>query len=537
MAGSLLLDRPNPVDKMGYFKPNYLTQSALVFKPWLLAQSRKGLLTVQISPIAALVLIAWLPFGLYAFQRFPHQRAVVICFIGAWMFLPQNSGFALPGIPDYTKMNATCYSVMLGTLLFAPTRLTQFKPGWLDIPIVCWCVAPLLSSLTNDLGLYDGVAATFDQIVTWGLPYFIGRIYLNNLNGAKELVMGIFIGGLIYVPLCIYEVRMSPQIHRLVYGFTARTGGWAQNIRYGGFRPVVFMDHGLAVGLWMMAVTIITVTLWRAKILKKFWGMPMSLITLIVIGTLIIVKSTGAYFYAAMGIMTMLLANRLKTAALLTAIILLTFLYLNAGVQGTFTGEQADKVVAFAARITNEERAQSLEFRFDNEEILGEHARTQPTFGWGGWGRNRVYNEDGEDITVTDSLWIITFGVNGAFGLFSLFTTMLLPVVGFFTLRYPARTWSNPKVAPAASLAVVVALYMFDCLFNSMVNPIFALGAGGLAGIVMGAPESLRSKPKLSPASTIPPHLLPPTAPVPAPALYAPPRPPLPPRRVLLPNK
>src|SRR5690606_33436719 len=39
------------------------------------------------------------------------------------------------------------------------------------------------------------------------------------------------------------------------------------------------------------------------------------------------------------------------------------------------------------------ERSQSLGFRFENEDRLLEHARQRLFFGWGGWGRNRVYNE------------------------------------------------------------------------------------------------------------------------------------------------
>jgi hypothetical protein len=127
---------------------------------------------------------------------------------------------------------------------------------------------------------------------------------------------------------------------------------------------------------------------------------------------------------------------------------------------------------------------QSLQFRFDNEEILGLKARQRIAFGWGGFSRNRVFNELGEDISVTDSMWIIAFGVYGVLGLISLTVSILLPVLAF-CVRYPARTWSNPAIAPAAALAVCVCLYMLDSVLNAMVNPIFMLAAGGLAGIAI----------------------------------------------------
>jgi hypothetical protein len=34
-------------------------------------------------------------------------------------------------------------------------------------------------------------------------------------------------------------------------------------------------------------------------------------------------------------------------------------------------------------------------------------------------------------------------------------------------------------------LAVIVTLYMFDCVLNAMTNPIFALASGGISGAVL----------------------------------------------------
>jgi hypothetical protein len=63
--------------------------------------------------------------------------------------------------------------------------------------------------------------------------------------------------------------------------------------------------------------------------------------------------------------------------------------------------------------------------------------------------------------------------------------SLLLPVVSFCLLRYPASTWSHRKVAPAAVLAVALALYVLDCILNAMINPVFALISGGISGLVL----------------------------------------------------
>ena len=88
-------------------------------------------------------------------------------------------------------------------------------------------------------------------MLEWGLPYFIGRIYLGNFKWMRELAIAIFIGGLVYVPLCIYEMKFSPILHMQVYGFAQNS--IAQQIRLGGWRPMVFLPHGIAVGLFMSA--------------------------------------------------------------------------------------------------------------------------------------------------------------------------------------------------------------------------------------------------------------------------------------------
>ena len=164
------------------------------------------------SPQALLVTLCWIPVVLYFFMRFPPQRAVIVSFIVAWLYLPVVN-IALPGIPDLSKMSATCYGVLLATLLFDAGRITSFKPGWLDLPMLIWCFCPFASSMANGLGAYDGFSAALDQTVTWGVPYFLGRIYLNNLAGVRQLAVGVFVGGLSYVPFCLIESRLSPQMH------------------------------------------------------------------------------------------------------------------------------------------------------------------------------------------------------------------------------------------------------------------------------------------------------------------------------------
>lgn len=443
------------------------------------------------STIAQLVMLAWLPIVLYLFNRFPAHKAVVIGFVVAWLFLPQKAGFALTGLPDYSRRSVTCYAILLATFIFDFGRFSKFKFGWLDLPMLIWCLCPLASSITNDLGLYDGFSQTLAQTMIWGVPYFLGRIYLNNLAGLRQLATTIFVCGLVYIPLCLYEIRMSPQMHIMVYGYFPHSFGQTQ--RLGGWRPQVFMEHGLELGMWMMAATLIGIWLWRAGTIRQVWGVPIEWLLIPLLITFVLIKSTGCYFLLALGLVVFFIAKQFRTSIPILIMIAFMIFYLaqNALTESYIT----DQIVATLNNIgLPEDRVASLVYRYNMEEMLVDKARQSIIFGWGGWGRNRVYDYNwyGQlvNISAVDSLWIIVFGINGLVGLSSVFLSFFVPVIGFIK-RYPASLWLNRQVAPAAVLAVVLILFMTDCLVNGMINPVFILACGGIAGLAAKEREKI----------------------------------------------
>ncbi len=440
------------------------------------------------SPLVSIVLYGWIPFVIYLFTRFSPQRAVVISFVGAVLFLPMAT-LPMPNpVPGFDKTAAACYSVLLATMIYSPARFSSFKFGWLDVPMLIWSVlCPIASQLENGLSPYS---PTLAQIMTWGLPYFLGRIYFNSLEGMRQLAIGIFAGGLIYMPFCFVENFTGPLLHLKVYGFNAFED-WGQAKRLGGWRPVVFMQHGLMVGFWMMAATLIGICLWRSGVIKKLWGWQIPWLVTVLSISFLLCRSTGAYNLLVFGIVILFVAKRFRTYLLLLAMVFYISSYLYAGASGSFSGADT---VALVRQVFGEERAESIEFRFTSEELLGAKARQKELFGWGGSGGNRILDElSGKDLVVTDSFWMLTFGVHGIFGLISWATSLLLPVVSFFTSRYSARSWFHPKVAPATAVAMVIVLYVYDCLLNSMINPVFALATGGIAGLVL-KPETNKVK-------------------------------------------
>jgi hypothetical protein len=232
-------------------------------------------------------------------------------------------------------------------------------------------------------------------------------------------------------------------------------------------------------GMWMMSASLAGVWLWATGLLKEIKGYSMKWMVPVLLMTFILCKSTAAIAYLIIGIAILFLSKNFKNPLFLILLVAIPLFYLPTRATGVWTGEN---LVSFISENISEERAASLKFRMDNENILADKAFMSPLFGWATWGQARVYNDEGKDISVTDGLWIITYGNHGLVGLISLTLAILMPV--FLLLRsYPASSWGSPEVAPAAVLSVLLALYMVDNLLNAMVNPIFIMVAGGVSGL------------------------------------------------------
>lgn len=431
------------------------------------------------SAAVPIALFGW-PFVVAVlFALLPPRRAVIASFVFAWLFLPM-AGYSFEGWPGYTKMSATAYGALLGVILFDGGRLAAFRPGWVDLPIVVWCLTPMASSLVNGLGAYDGASHVFGQIVAWGIPYFVGRLYFSDLEGLRELAIGVFIGGLIYVPLCLLEMRISPQLHSLVYGYHQHD--WRQTMRGGGWRPTVFMQHGLAVGMWMTVTSLVGLWLWRTGAVRKLWGVPMGWLVGPAVATAVLCRSFGALALLAMGTGVLYAVKWAGLRVAVLALAALPMLYIGVRATGMWDGSHLVEAVS----VVSPDRVGSLQYRLEAEDILAEHALQQPVFGWGTWGRNLPRIMGGrEDHFATDGLWIITLGQRGVVGLGAVTAVILLPLVLMWR-RMPVERWSHPRAAAAAVLAVTLGLFMIDCLFNAMLNPIYLLAAGGLSGALLG---------------------------------------------------
>ncbi len=449
---------------------------------------------MAVLPTVPLMMFGWIPLVLKLFQRLKPHHAAIAGFLLAWMFLPQYD-YELPGLPNYSKVSAGSYGILLGTWVFNRAAFSRIKFHPLDLPVALWCVSAFCSSVSNGLGAWDGMSAMLGKITVWGIPYFIGRLYFDTTESLRDLCLGIFLGALIYVPFCLFETVMSPRLHKIIYGWHPHKFG--QTKRGGGWRPVVFMEHGLMNSIWMAAGSLAGLRLLASKNLgKRLPVIPISsaLAVSIVVVTFILCKSMGAFLLMVFGLVAIVLATRFRLSWLIMVMLIFPSFYMVSRGTGMWDAENLLEVIR---QNTSEERTGSMEFRIKNENMLSEKAREHLIFGWGGWKRSYVRNDAGETISIPDGLWILAYGQNGLFGLTALTLTLLLPQI-LFMRKFPIKTWREPAVAALVPLSVLLGLFMLDNLLNNMFNPVMLLSAGGPTGLYIRAPAGLRTDPGLT---------------------------------------
>lgn len=437
------------------------------------------------TPFVHIAMFGILFFAVSMFGKHPIRLAVVVVIVAGWLLLPasQTNIYSIPGIPFRMKTNAICLAVLLGILVKDFSTLQRFRFHWLDLPVICWCIAPFLSSVSNGLGPYDGAGAALPQAVDWGIPYLAGRLYFGTYEGLRELGIGMFIGALIIAPLALIEMAISPQFHIMLYGYYPHD--FSQTKRGLGYRPSVFMKHGLELAIYNAAAVVMGWTLFLRKSVPKIvplLKLPLLPCVLGLSGVLLISRSSGALMLCvlALGVLMMTFLFRSKIPLLL--LLVMPLLYMNLRATGTWDGQQ---MIDASKKLTgNEERVGSLSFRLYNENLLSEKARLNPIFGWAGYQRSFVTDEKGRFISVPDGMWILTLGKNGLFGLTAFSATLLLaPLI--FLWRIPARRLGEPVVAPAAAFCACLCIFMADSLFNAFYNPVLMVAAGGLASILI----------------------------------------------------
>jgi hypothetical protein len=442
-----------------------------------------------------LVLALWVPISILAFFLMRPERAAIFVVLGAAMFLPEIGGgetrmtfFRFPFVPELDKDNVPYLCILLGLLLRAPGRLrNRPKERWFALLMLVLVVGAFGTALTNPdtlqygkyrirtipgLNFKDGAYMAFETVLRVGIPFFVGACLFRTPKSLRDLLAGFAMGGLFYIPFALVEIRMSPQLHNWIYGYHQHS--FDQTLRWGGYRPMVFMAHGLALARFFVVAFVGALLIASKR--KRILGLPSRLVAALLLITIVLCKSTGGILYAVAALPIVAFGGvrfRQTVAVVLTSVVLLYPILRGANLFPI--SEMLEAAGQVAA-----DREQSLLFRFQNEDQLLVKARERIFFGWGEYGRNANYDELARPASVTDGHWIVLMTCYGAVGFVAAFGILLIPV---FLARRRLRTFRDADdAALIAGISFLIAVIGVDLLPNGMWSSYPYLLAGALTG-------------------------------------------------------
>jgi hypothetical protein len=451
------------------------------------------------NAFAYIMLFGWPLVVFILFYALPLQMALIWSILAGYLLLPSSTGVNLPMVPTIDKTLVPSLSAAIMCWAVARRQASEAALRGAGQPtgdpdrrgrdrlvfgglVVLLVATPFITVLQNaepviagplfipGLRLYDSFSLAAGLGIVF-IPFFLAQRFLAAADAHRLLLLALVIAALVYSLLVLFEVRMSPQLHNWIYGFFPHS--FAQHIRAGGFRPVVFLNHGLSVGAFLAMAVLAACALCRHARREKAATTPWIVAAGWLLLTLLLSRNLGATVLALLFAPLVLftpLRLQIAIAAVIAGVILLFPMMRSAGWVPT------DVIISVAQSI-NPERAASLQFRFDHEDALLTRANEKPLAGWGSWGRNRIYDpETGHDLSITDGLWVILMGSYGWLGYIAQFSLMALPILMLF---FRSRLELQP--APTG-LAVIVAVGLIDLIPNAGQTPLLLMACGALAG-------------------------------------------------------
>jgi hypothetical protein len=464
---------------------------------------------------ATVALLLWIPFSLLVFAMAKPHRAAAFLFVFGTLFLPEREYFDIRLLPNMNKKTIVCAWVFCGALLWARSRLKRADLGrmpWFLFGLML--VVDVGRALTNHDPLSVGgtlipaimphTALTFmmeDFLVVF-VPFFIGAALFRDRDTLRSFMRTFAVGGLIYIPFVAVELRLSPQWHAWIYGFHQHS--WLQVLRDGAYRPMVFMQHGLAVALFMTTCTVLMFGLGRAR--EKIGAIsatPLAILLALVVAAM---HSKGALLFVVLFVPLVWFSSpkwQLWIAGLVALLVMLYPMlraYDYVPTKALFEGMRS----MFGA-----DRAGSLEFRFRNEDMALARALERPMFGWGGFDRMFVFDkETGNGLSTLDGYWVITYAASGALGFISRFGLLTWPV--WQAYRRLRKVPMKADQFLIATLGVATAMISADLIPNGM----FTYFPHLFAGVLLGATRQLSRQEAVAPERVVAKRRRP--APVPA---------------------
>src|SRR5829696_2872358 len=180
--------------------------------------------------LAYVILFSWPLLALSLYRIWPATQATIGAILGAELILPVGAAVKIPMIPAIDRVSVATVPAVIGCALWAARSGGRIRFGMIEMLIGLFFVSPLITSVLNGddiavggtvlpgVGLYDGLSAVLSQMIFFA-PFLIARRFMLNKSDLEVLLRALVVCGLLYSILILLEIRLSPQLHRWVYGY------------------------------------------------------------------------------------------------------------------------------------------------------------------------------------------------------------------------------------------------------------------------------------------------------------------------------
>ncbi len=440
--------------------------------------------------------IAWVPISLYCFWRSRVRTAILINFIAGWALLPSANyaqesvvfpywilGVSLPSIYFFTKASVIGLSGLIGVLLVDRQTLSRFRLQSWDLPMVSWCVVPLLSGVANPQSFSYGLRGTVYQVLAWGVPYLLGRLYFSDVESMRLAAQAFVIAGLAYIPVCLLEIVTGPHIYAALYGYEPYR--WVGAQRYLGFRPIGLLEDGNQLGIWISMSALIALGLWKLGLVERILRIPIATVGIVLLLLTILCQSGGS-IVLLLGLLPFIVFSRRSLPRLLIVLFLFgvcSFATLRlANVVSLHNLVAHNEVAESVAHSLTKVGRGSFGWRLSQDERYVNSALETPLLGTGQWDWWKGSNSR------PWGLWLLACGMYGILGLLAVGCVLLLPVVR--AIRSPLSSSDAQISSLRYLLAAAVLMTAVDSLLNSAVILPVLLLVGGLSSAALTADSS-----------------------------------------------
>ncbi len=432
------------------------------------------------------------------FRRLPARTAAWLVFFGGWLLAPVGLfpagssaagetlhtywilGSSLPSDMLVHKAWIVPAAVLVGALLFDRASLLAFRPAWFDLPVLLWCAWPLLQSLWPVAEPKPGGAvASLYLFGTWGLTWWIGRIYCAGADGLRQLAPALALAGLACLPFALVEGLAGAQ----TYGWFFEPHPFREDgdERYIGWRPLGFFENGNQYGVWISLCALVAIWwAWSRGQAEPRWRIVAGLVAAMALAA----QSIGGIALAVLGAVVLALSSRLRPRRMVAGALAVGLVASAVYVSGVVPVARIANDTAFGRAAVGAIKSMgrgSFTWRIAQDQRALPLATARPLVGSGQWDwwRSQPARPWG--------LARLTLGLFGFVGVALAASTLLLPA---------ARVaWQAPRGDPLAAealpwlLAIVVLLAMLDAVLNSFV---FFPAVAIAAGLVSGGGRSVR---------------------------------------------